>query len=338
MNGRPGGRGGLAVTALCAFLVLPAVWTGVRAQAEPTPQSPPTAAAASAREARLDLNRATLQELESLPIPKEVAHDIYEHRVYRGYFTSIYDLMQIESMTPEILRTLSALVVTMPPPEKPDWVQRYEDSFRQVQNFLSQEGAREELADEYFDQLRDPVNVNRLDFFQLVGYQNVSPVDAVAIVRGRKSAGRIENDRQLRAVDGLSYWGFRNLRDYVVYDDPQERHEVHGDLQFVTFNTPYLLDDQDILLEYIPTEGKPAVAQDFESTTGWGIRRLDTASPAVLSKLRLRLGRAWKAGIMTFRDVGEEEFDETIKGYAHWENLRSQRRVRLDKLVVCNFR
>ena len=288
--------------------------------------------------AKLDLNRATLQELEALPIPPAVAHDIYEHRVYRGYFRSIYDLTQIESVTPEILRTLAPLVATMPPPEKPDWVQRYEDSYRQIQNFLSQEGAREELADEYFDQLRDPVNVNRLDLFQLQSYQNVSPVDAVAIVRGRESAGRIENDRQLRAIDGLSYWGFRNLRDYVVYEDPQERYEVHGDLQFVSYNTPYLLDERDILLEYIPTAESPPSDENFDATTGWGIRKLDTATPAMLAKLRLRLGKSWKAGIMTFRDVGEEDFDETLKGYASWENMRSQRKVRVDKVVAGSYR
>jgi DNA uptake protein ComE-like DNA-binding protein len=288
--------------------------------------------------AKLDLNRATLAELEALPIPPGVARDIYEHRTYRGTFGSLYDLALIESVTPEILRTLAPLVATMPPPEKPDWIQRYEEGFRQIQNFLSQEGAREELADEYFDQLRDPTNVNRLDALALQGYQNVSPVDAAAIVRGRQSAGRIENDRQLRAVDGLSYWGFRNLRDFVVYDDPQERHEVHGDLQFVGFTTPYLLDERDILLEYIPTAGVPPEAEDFETTTGWGIRGLDTAKPAVLAKLRLRLGRAWKAGVLTFRDVGEENLDETLKGYASWENLRSGRRMRLDEVVLGNFR
>jgi DNA uptake protein ComE-like DNA-binding protein len=288
----------------------------------------------ASRAARIDLNRATLEEIQRLPIPPEVARSIYNHRTYAGYFASIYDVADVEGVTPEILALLRPLVVTMPPPSKDEIFQRYDASFRQVQQFLSEEGAREEVADEYLDMLREPRDINHMDLFDLQSFQNVSPVDAVAILKARQQAGRIENARQLRSSEGLSYWGFRNLRDYVVYSEPAAREELHGDAQIVAFDTPYLLDEKDLLLEPIPPARNPA---DFADGTGWGIRGLDSPNPAVITKLRLRLGNDWKGGLLTHRAVGEEHLAETIKGFASWENPRNEP-IQLDEVVLGNYR
>jgi hypothetical protein len=245
-------------------------------------------------------------------------------------------------VTPEILAALKPLVATLPPDRKDEAFQRWDASFRQVQQFLSEEGSREELADEYLDILRDPRNVNRLTLFDLMSFQNVSPVDAVAILEARARVGQIENERQLRSSDGLSYWGFRNLRDFVTYTDPEGKDDLHGDVQFLSFNTPYVLDDLAILNE-------PLVVDGVGTTTARDVRDLDAANPAVGVKLRLRLGGRWKGGLLAFRDVGEEHFGETLKGFASWQNPGSERlpgAVRNlgaswwlpDKIVVGNYR
>ena len=287
-------------------------------------------------QSKLDINRASLRELQELPIPDEVAENIHRYRTYVSYFNSAYDLMNVEGMTPELLQALMPLVATLPPPDKSEWQQRYDDSFRAVQDFLTQEGASEELADEFLDQLRQPRNVNRMNLFELQSLQNLSPVDAVAVLQARRASGRIENERQLRSVPGISYWGFRNLRDYVVYQDAETRNELHGDVQIVAFNTPYLLDDRDILTEPMG-DAALAAEQDFEATTGWGIRGLDAANPAVLTKVRLRFGDSWKGGIMAFRDVGEENLGETVKGYLSWENRRGNA-YQVDRVVAGSYR
>jgi len=221
----------------------------------------------------------------------------------------------------------------MPPETQDEAFQRYDNAFRQVQQFLSQEGSREEVAEEYLDQLRDPRNINRLSLNDLQSYQNVSPVDAVAIIAARERAGEIENERQLRSSDGLSYWGYRNLRDYVTYQDPIAKGELHGDIQMVTFNTPYLLDDRDILTEPLPG----TIDKDFDHGTMWGLLGLDSANPAVGTKVRLRLGSQWRGGFLSFRDVGEKHLNETLKGYAGWRSLGG-RSVQLDRAIVGNYR
>jgi DNA uptake protein ComE-like DNA-binding protein len=281
----------------------------------------------------LDLNRATREEIAALPIPADVAQKLWEYRTYVRYFRSIYDVAEVEGVTPEILATLRPLVSTMPPEAKDEVFERYDASFRQVQQFLSQEGAREELADEYLDLLRDPRDVNELTLLDLQSFQNVSPVDAVAILEAGKRAGRIENERQLRSSDGLSYWGFRNLRDFVVYEDVSRPGEIRGDTQILAFDRPYRLDEAEMLTEPLPGSR----VGDFDTGTAWGIRGLDSPNPALGLKLRLRHGSAWKGGLLTFRNVGEEHFGETVKGFASWQ-ARNVRRIQLDRAVVGNYR
>lgn len=293
------------------------------------------ALSAAAQEARprIDLNRATREEIRALPIPPEVADAIYEHRTYTSFFGSIYDLSSIPGMTPALLEAIRPLVVTYPPDTREDDILRYEEAYRTVQQYLGEEGAREEVADEYLDILRDPLNVNRLRYFDLQSFPNVSPIDAVAIVKARERAGHIENERQLRSSDGLSNWGFRNLRRFLVYDDPVAKGELSGRVSLLSFDRPYRLDDRELLTEPLP--GTPA--GDFDDGTGWGVRSLDGPSPAVATKLRLRLGNQWRGGLLVFRDVGETHLDETVKGFALWRNTRS-RGIDLDRAVLGTYR
>lgn len=286
---------------------------------------------------KLDLNRATLEEIRQLPIPPEVAEAIWEYRTYRDYFGSIYDLRHVEGVTPEMMQDLVPLVSTVPPPPQEDWVQRYEASFRQIQRFLSQEGSREELADEYRDLILEPRDVNDLSLFALQSYQNVSPVDATAIIEARER-GPIQSQRQLRSVDGLSYWGYRNLRDYVVYEPPLSEMKLHGEFVLQAFDTPHQLDDDELLREtFWDDSPNSGFVPNFDEKTPYGIKNLDSANPALLTKLKLRLGQQWKGGMMTFRNVGERNPTETLKGFLEWHNPRAKP-YRLDKVVVGNFR
>ena len=49
-----------------------------------------------------------------------------------------------------------------------------------------------------------------------MSFQNVSPVDATNIL-GRAIGSAASRARQLQRADGVRYWAYRNLRDFVVY-------------------------------------------------------------------------------------------------------------------------
>ena len=86
--------------------------------------------AAAAEDTHLGLNRASLEQVMGLPIPEEVARSIVNHRDFVRYYDNVYQLMEIEGVTPEIFARLKPLVSTMPPPEEDASIARLSASYR----------------------------------------------------------------------------------------------------------------------------------------------------------------------------------------------------------------
>ena len=274
--------------------------------------------AARAAPVQVDLNSASLEEILALPMPPDLARRIYEYRVYQRYYASVYELMEVDGMTGELLERLKPLVATIPPEVEDASLARLSASFRQVQNFLSEEGASEGLADEYLDRLRNPEDINDLDLYDLMSYQNVSPVDATAIIRARDQLGRLEGDRQLRGVDGLRYFSYRGLRDFIVYDPKQMAStELTGYYQTRFWQTPFLTDDDEALsaAQTLPPRAQP----------GW------------LNKVRLNHVSGVQGGLLTTQEFAEQNWNETTKAYVGFTNRRSGD-FRLKSLMFGNFR
>ncbi|HEV2105597.1 MAG TPA: hypothetical protein VGU27_07675, partial [Candidatus Eisenbacteria bacterium] len=244
-------------------------------------------------------------------------------------------LLDVPGVTPELFARLRPRVAVSPVfeaqrRELDDEERRAGDLNQLVQRLLSEEGASEGLVDSYVDQIRDPRDVNTLDYFDLASFQNLSPPDAAAILRERAAAGRIDNERQLRAAPGLTYWGFRNLRDYVTYApaDDVAGAPLRVDAQWRVHDTPYTLDDADILTANIinDTSGlTPAQAQafrNFDLNTYAGRLALGGGDPALTQKLRARWGPHWSGGWLASRNVGEQPWNSTAKGYVQVEDVK----------------
>jgi len=303
--------------------------------------------------APLDLNRAGAAEIAALPLPRDLADAIVDHRTYVSYFTSLYDLLQVPGLTPEWLEFLRPRVFITPLFEAQRQEQEEEERRAGelnyiVQRLLSEEGASEGLTDAYVDQIKDPRDVNRLGYFDLVRYQNVSPVDAAAVLAERRLTGRIENARQLRAAPGISYWGFRNLRDFITYGaDAADRDRLRVDYQFRLYDTPYVLDDADVLDENIVgdtnglTDAQTVNFRSVDLNTYRGRLDLDTTDPWMTQKLRLRYGPHVRAGGLVHRNLGEVSWRETGKAFLALEDLTGAESplgpVRLHQLVIGNY-
>ncbi len=287
--------------------------------------------AAAAPAGLLDLNRASLEEILQLPVDELLARRIVDYRDYVRYFDDIYDLMEVEGMTAAVLAELKPLVATLPPEPLDAGIARLAASYRQVSRYLGQEGASEGLVDEYLDMMREPVNVNRLDLFDLQSFQNVSPVDAKNILLARERLGRFETDRQLRRSDGLRYWAFRNIRDFVVYSDDAmtDRNEkVRGNYEVRYYDTPYMLDDAEV-------SGTELLSP--EDIAAGNVNRLTDGDPHMTQKLHLNLTGGFRAGLLTHRNLGEESWHETFKGY-YGVNDKHIGPFHLKRLYFGNFR
>jgi len=279
------------------------------------------------RRALVDLNTAPVEAILGLPISQELAENIIDHRVHLAYFENVYDLMDVPGMTPEIFAVLKPLVSTLPPPEEDASIARLTASYRQVQRYLGQEGSSEGLVDEYLDKMRSPENVNDMDLFDLMSYQNVSPVDATNILKARETLGRFESGRQLRRSEGLRYWSYRNLRDFVVYDDSEaeSRKKVTGYAQTRYSNTPYY-------------QGGDEDAGDVSLGGNNTFRpRSDFFKPRMLNKIRVNAEGGFSAGILTNREYAEVNWDEQVKGFIGVQDKQFGG-FRLKGLYLGNFR
>ena len=297
------------------------------------PLSPPAAAADGGNgrpalaQGKLDLNSASLEEILALPIQETVARSIYDHRTYVRFFDDFYDLRDVDGMTSEVLTALKPLVAVLPPPEADMAIARMAASYRQVRNYLGQEGSNEGLVDEYLDLLQEPVNVNDLDIFDLMSFQNVSPVDAANIIKARERLGGFTSGRQLRRAEGLRYYAYRNVRDFVVYDDADlgDDSKVRADYQVRYYDTPIFDSDTDF------TNLDTGVGADFLT------RNVGLLDPSMSHKLRVDLPQGFRAGARSFRGLGEENWDETLKAFVEIKN-KDLGSFHLKRAVAGSFR
>ncbi|HCL00177.1 MAG TPA: hypothetical protein DHW42_08770, partial [Candidatus Marinimicrobia bacterium] len=183
---------------------------------------------------KVDLNTATQAEIATLPLTSKQQNDILDWLEYMGPFESIYNLRKIKSIDYDTFLRLKEMV-QLSPLFLAESQQRVEDNYYKVEQWISDDGASENFVNSWIDMLSNPVNVNTLSFFELLNLAGLSPVDAVAVVK-RQQVGNIQNRRDLRSTDNLSYYGFSNLEDFIKYDDDDAAHKFGGSFSSVVKN------------------------------------------------------------------------------------------------------
>lgn len=281
-----------------------------------------TALACKAEETKLDLNSATLEQISALPITAEQADAIYQRLVFEGPFQNLYDLYELPEMDARTIAALADMVRVNPPRPAEERIQRIEDAYYRIENLGTEEGTNVGLVDEWIDRLMEPLNVNEATLDELMDLQNVSPADAVAIYKQVLRQGGIRGTRDLRAVPGLSDWGYRNARNYLGYDSTRVTKKLHGTYTFRTYNTPFFTDEE---LAIDPNQ-------------------LVDPRPDVSHKLRMTYDRRYKAGFLWHRSLGEKTIyatDDPIKfPETKWFlGIEKQKLgpVRLDRAYVGNY-
>ncbi len=247
---------------------------------------------------QIDLNTATLDEILTLPISEKQALDIYEYRLYVAFFESVYDLRKIDSIDQTTLLKLKPLVMISHYSDLDDAEQRREEIAYLIERLGSNEGSQEGTSDVWEDYLITPRNVNRMFFSDILNFPSVSPVDAASVRRRIANKDSITSWPDLRSTDGASFYGMRNLRNYVYYTDPPVQDRLFFDYQFKYSDAPPEEDEEEAQLTQEASTNDDRLQDDFE--------------PELMNKLRIRYGNTWKAGMMIFNRKGEDGlFDMT---------------------------
>jgi len=192
---------------------------------------------------QLDINRAEYEEIVKLPVSEEIAERIYDRILYQGPLQSIYQLREIEGIDQKLLLKLKPLIRIAPYMEKTEREERIEQLYYKLDRWEGGEGTDQALVDSWIEQALEPVNINEIRYEQLMNLQAVSPVDAAAIVNYRDRVGEIVSLRDLRGAPNLSYFGYRNARDFISFEPAPVRNEFHGHLLTRVHNTPFLTEE-----------------------------------------------------------------------------------------------
>jgi DNA uptake protein ComE-like DNA-binding protein len=276
-----------------------------------------TVAVAAAAD-QLDLNSATLDQIRALPINDVQAEAIWQRLLYEGPFESIYDLGDLPGFDAQTLASLRDLVRVNPPRPMDSRLERIEDAYYRIETLGTEEGTNVGLVDEWIDRLMEPLNVNEASLDELMDLQNVSPADAVAIYQQVQRQGGIRGQRDLRAVPGLSDWGYRNARNYLGYDSLRRVDKLHGTYTFRAYNTPFFTDEELAIDPNALVDPRPDVSHKLRFTYGdykagllWhrnlGEKTLEANNPLNNREIK------WFAGLEK-RQLGPVQFDRTYVG------------------------
>jgi DNA uptake protein ComE-like DNA-binding protein len=291
---------------------------------------------------QLDINKATLEQVRGLPVDSATAQRIYDHVREYGRILSIYDLLKVRGVTPAKLEELKPLVYV----SQSDWQERARANIQRIQRRLaSEEGPTAAAVEEWQDLLVTPINVNRATVDDLLVLDNVSLVDAVAVAKFQRSGGKLSGRRDLaNQVPGLSPYGYRNMRNYVTYDD------VKGPGFGGNLRTNYEM-RPDWFVENSTAEFDQALAALADTTVPWGdtLRYLarDTAffrqqletnrsflasvgdRASVRHRARLRVGDHVRVGAWAAQKLYDRRTFDAVKGFASVQDLPVLRRLML---------
>jgi len=246
---------------------------------------------------KLDLNTATLQELKILlPITEQQADDIYNYRFYISFFQSIYQLREIESIDQETLNSLKPLVSVSHYDEKDESAQRRDDIYYLIERLGSSEGLQEGMSDIWEDYLISPRNINKLTFSDILNLPNTSPLDVAAILNRVSIGDSISSYRDLRKSPGISYYGAKNLQNYIYYKEQPEVRDLYFDYQMKYNDSPYGDSEKEMYLESMIryADGSPAI----KNKSYWGYFNMESHRASMVNKLRVRYKNQFKAGFI----------------------------------------
>ncbi|MGC8797071.1 MAG: helix-hairpin-helix domain-containing protein [candidate division WOR-3 bacterium] len=301
---------------------------------------------------QLDINQATREEIMQLPLDSITAERVFEYLQLYGRFNSIYEFLKVPGITPGKMNALKPLIYISPRP----WEERLTDNIQRLQRRLAvEDGPGRAVVEEWQDLLLDPININRATVDDLLGLEDVSLVDAVAVVKFISGGGRLTSRRDLASkVDGLSGYGYRGMRNYVRFEEGMaggaQKRNWSGNyrLKFVSAEDWQVWTDA--------SEFAAALRQLVEDSAGfraagWSDEEIEFfrnrlmaeerfrqnmgSNAVVRQRLRFKLGERFRAGLYLQQNL--DAFASSpllravtggdIKGYVMVDNMGPVRRI-----------
>ena len=166
---------------------------------------------------KINLNSATLEELQILELTDDQIACILDYRSRSGYIHNIYDLLNISEISIRDIHVIRN-AVTVDIPQASTFEKDMARASYKMGRWISNEGSTEGLSEVWLDRFIEPQNINNMNYDDLMALPNLSPVDVTAVLK-QKDRGYIKGTWELKNSPGISYWGYKNLVDFIRFTD-----------------------------------------------------------------------------------------------------------------------
>ena len=116
-----------------------------------------------------------------MPISTVKQKAIQDYLIDRGFISNIYDLLDIKEITSDDVSLLKK-VVNVKLPYVSDTQKKISSNSYKLENWLSSDGNSEGLSEVWLDRFYEPMNINKMNYDDLMLLPNITPVDANAVM------------------------------------------------------------------------------------------------------------------------------------------------------------
>ena len=145
---------------------------------------------------KINLNYANSNDLSILNISKEKIEHIINYREKYGFFSSIYDLLQISTITIEDIHSIRD-EITLEVIQKSEFEKDMQRAAYKLGQWISNEGSTEGLSEIWLDRFFEPKNINNMSYDDLMSLPNLSTIDVIAVLK-QKERGYINGKFELK--------------------------------------------------------------------------------------------------------------------------------------------
>ena len=241
----------------------------------------------------------------------QITH-IYNYIQNNGEINNIYELQNIDGINIIDIQNIRSLVSIQSSNNESILSKR---SLYKLEWWLADSDNQGGISENSINQYFNPMNVNDMNYDDLNALPNLTPIDVKAVLL-QKKRGYINGTFELKNSPGISYYGYKNLRDFVSFGNKDS--EFYKD-NFIRFTT---------LIRNAPLTSTPdddAALVEFYNPT----------SPQLLSKYLIS-NKYFSTGYIFNKNIGELYSHANSKFYFSFDNIKFGG-FKLDHLVLGNF-
>ena len=265
--------------------------------------------------AKVNINNPEAKNMNEIPLSDIKMSAIFNYIDYSNGIDNIYQLLEIEEVNSEDIRILKKFF-SVQENDLSEFIKNQKMSSYKLEWWFSSDGNQESLSDIWLDRFFAPKDINSMSYDEIYSLPNISPIDAVGVMK-QKERGVIKGTFELKNSPGLSYYGYKNMLDFIKYE-PQ----VNSSINFRYSS----------LFKTLPITSNPDEEGNSEVL-------ISTSDPETLHRLNVNVGNNLKLGLLYHQNMGESGQIYTDKFSISYEDILGNNNswLSIDKVVVGNY-